>query len=107
MATSGRRSSEARPTNFARTPATSLRELIRTDYTYRHHASRAQGAGGSVHVSADVSGSAASPPGPDSSEGDADSYGAHYDNGTRDDEDVPPAQPRASFADIRGERMST
>lgn len=84
-----------------------LRELIRTDYTYRHHTSRARGADGSVHVSADVSGSVASPPGPGSSERDDDSYGAHYDSGTRDDDDAPPAQSRASFADIRGERMST
>jgi hypothetical protein len=63
-----------------------LRELIRTDYTYRHHTARAQGS--------------------DSTElDDDDSYTAHYDNGI--DEDAPAPQPRATFADIRGERMST
>ena len=68
-----------------------LRELIRTDYTYRYRASSP----------------AVSSPGPGGDDSDDDPYGAHYDNGTRDDEDAPAAPPRANFADIRGERMST
>lgn len=55
-----------------------LRELIRTDYTYRYRASSP----------------AVSSPGT-----------AGDDSG--DDEDAPAAPPRAGFADIRGERMST
>jgi hypothetical protein len=69
-----------------------LRELIRTDYTYRYRAS-----------SPAVPSSA--PDGDDTD--DDDPYGAYYDDGTDDDEDAPPATPRADFADIRGERMST
>jgi hypothetical protein len=69
-----------------------LRELIRTDYTYRYRAR---------------SPAVSSPdPGGDDS-GDDDPYGGYYDDGTRDDEDTPSAPRRASFADIRGERMST
>jgi hypothetical protein len=74
-----------------------LRDLIRTDYTYRSHAGRTRGS--------------------DSTEidDDDDSYGshydsAHYDTAHHDDgtEDDPPApQPRATYAEIRGERMST
>lgn len=64
-----------------------LRELIRTDYTYRHHTGRTR--------DSDTSNE------PD----DDDSYGAHYDNDI--DGDAPAPQPRAGFADIRGERMST
>ena len=82
-----------------------LRELIRTDYTYRHHTSRAQGADGSAGT--DAGGTATGLPGPVGNEHDDDSYSAHYDNGTPDDEDVPAAAPRANFGDIRGERMST
>jgi hypothetical protein len=63
-----------------------LRDLIRTDYTYRHHARRAQGTGSSEMD-------------------DDDSYGSHYDDGI--DDAAPAPQPRANFADIRDERMST
>jgi len=73
-----------------------LRELIRTDYTYRHTArSPADGSPGP----------GGDDPGGDDSDDD-DPYG-YYDDGARDDEDTPPASPRADFADIRGERMST
>lgn len=65
-----------------------LRDLIRTDYTYRSHSRRTQG-GGSTDIDDE----------------DDDSYGSHYDDGTEDD--APAPQPRATFADIRGERMST
>jgi len=82
-----------------------LRELIRTDYTYRHHTSRAQGADGSADT--DARGTATGLPRPVGNEDDDDSYSAHYDNGHPDDEDVPAPQPRANFGDIRGERMST
>ena len=69
-----------------------LRDLIRTDYTYRHHTVRTQ-----VHEGSELE--------------DDDSYrahydSAHYDNGI-DDDDEPDPQPRAKFADIRGEGMST
>lgn len=64
-----------------------LRELIRTDYTYRHHAGATRRSCSSDELDAE------------------DSYRAHYDDGAEDD--APPAQPAASFADIRGERMST
>jgi hypothetical protein len=68
-----------------------LRELIRTDYTYRYR----------------TSSPVASSPDPDSDDSDDDDAYGYYDDGTRDDEDTPPASPRADFADIRGERMST
>lgn len=63
-----------------------LRDLIRTDYTYRNHAGRTQGRGSNE---------------PD----DDDSYSSHYDDGVEDD--APAPEPRANFADIRGERTST
>jgi hypothetical protein len=63
-----------------------LRDLIRTDYTYRQHVARAQGSDGPELE-------------------DHDSYSAHYDNGI--DDDAPAPQPRAKYAEIRGERMST
>jgi len=66
-----------------------LRDLIRTDYTYRDHARRTQGSG-STEIDDDD---------------DDDSYGSHYDDGI--DDDAPAPQPRATFAEIRGERMST
>jgi hypothetical protein len=68
-----------------------LRDLIRTDYTYRHHTARTQG-----HESSELE--------------DDDSYSAHYDSGHDDDgidDDANAPQPRGKFADIRGERMST
>jgi hypothetical protein len=64
-----------------------LRDLIRTDYTYRSHVGRTRG-NDSIEI-----------------DDDDDSYGAHYDTGIEDD--APASQPRATFADIRGERMST
>jgi hypothetical protein len=68
-----------------------LRELIRTDYSYRYRASRP----------------AVSSPGPSGDDsGDDDLCGGYYDDGTRDD-DTPAAPPPSGFADIRGERMST
>jgi hypothetical protein len=80
-----------------------LRDLIRTDYTYRHNVSRVRGANGS----ADLDGPAAGPPGPGHREYDDDDlYRAQYDDGTRDD-DTLAVRPRTNFADIRGERMST
>jgi len=63
-----------------------LRDLIRTDYSYRHHAGRTQDGNGDE---------------PD----DDDSYRSHYDDGISDD--AAAARARASFADIRDERMST
>ena len=81
-----------------------LRDLIRTDYTYRHNASRVR----STNGSADGDGPAAGTPGPRSREQDDDDlYRAQYDDGTRDEDDTPPVRQRTSFADIRGERMST
>jgi hypothetical protein len=68
-----------------------LRDLIRTDYTYRDHARRTEGSG-STEID-------------DDDDDDDDSYDSYYDDGT--DDDVPAPQPRATFADIRGERMST
>ena len=68
-----------------------LRDLIRTDYTYRDHARRTQGSG-SIGID-------------DDDDDDDDSYGSHYDDGIDDDASAP--RPRATFADIRGERMST
>jgi hypothetical protein len=68
-----------------------LRELIRTDYTYRYHASRSRGA---------------------DEYQDDDPYSAHYDGAAHcddgtDDDNAPAPAPPAKFANIRGERMST
>jgi hypothetical protein len=78
-----------------------LRELIRTDYTYRHHASGAQEADGN----ADDGGPAAAPGNREND--DDDLYRAQYDDGVHDEDEAPAVHPRANFADIRGERMST
>ena len=75
-----------------------LRDLIRTDYTYRHSASRFRGGNGSAEAGHTNAGRRE----PD----DDDPYRAQYDDGTRDD-DTPADRPRTNFADIRGERMST
>jgi hypothetical protein len=81
-----------------------LRDLIRTDYTYRHNVSRVRGANGST----DVDSSAAAPPGSRSREHDDDDlYRAQYDDGTQDMDDTPAVRKRSNFTDIRGERMST
>jgi hypothetical protein len=88
-----------------------LRELIRTDYAYRHQASRS--GSGRAGTSADAGGMPDDPPRRRSSDrDDEDSYSAHYDSAQYDDgncneEDAPAVQPRAGFADIHGERMST
>ena len=80
-----------------------LRDLIRTDYTYRHNVSRVRGANGS----ADSGGPAAASPGPRSREHDDDDlYRAQYDSG-QDEDDTRAVRPRTNFGDIRGERMST
>jgi len=87
-----------------------LRDLIRTDYTYRHNISRVRGANGSAEVgnaevgNADVGGRAAGTSGLEHD--DDDLYRAQYDDGARDD-DMPAVRPHTNFADIRGERMST
>jgi len=78
-----------------------LRELIRTDYTYRHLASGAQEADGSA-----ADGSPAAGRGNRENDDD-DLYRAQYDDGIQDEDEAPAVHPRASFADIRGERMST
>jgi hypothetical protein len=81
-----------------------LRDLIRTDYTYRHNVSRVRGANGST----DADSSAAPPAGPRSREHDDDDlYRAQYDDGTQDVDDTPAVRKRTNFTDIRGERMST
>lgn len=81
-----------------------LRDLIRTDYTYRHNASRARSADGS----ADAGGPTACSPGPAGREhDDDDAYRAQYDDGSRDEDETSAVRPRTNFADIRGERMST
>jgi len=78
-----------------------LRELIRTDYTYRHHASGPQKA----DRSADDGGPAA---GRGNRENDDDDlYRAQYDDGIHDEDEASAVHPSANFADIRGERMST
>ena len=82
-----------------------LRDLIRTDYTYRHNVSRIRGANGRVAVGGRP---APGPPGPGSREYDDDDlYRAQYDDGAHDEDDTPAVRPRTNFADIRGERMST
>lgn len=82
-----------------------LRDLIRTDYTYRHNASRVRGTNGR----ADTGGPVAASPGPGNREPDDDDdlYRAQYDDGTLDEGDTPAVRRRTNFADIRGERMST
>jgi hypothetical protein len=81
-----------------------LRELIRTDYTYRHHTGATRGRDSSAAPDADRASGGAPLPG--SSElDDDDSYRAHYDDGV--DDDAPAPQPGAKFVGIRGERMST
>jgi hypothetical protein len=81
-----------------------LRELIRTDYTYRHHTGTTRGSGSSAAADVDETPDGPPPSGSDELDDD-DSYSAHYDNG--EDDDAPVPSQRANFADIRGERMST
>ena len=85
-----------------------LRDLIRTDYTYRHNVRRVRAGNGSAETgNTDVDGATAGPPSPGGSEHDDDDlYGAQYDDGSRDD-DTPADRPCTNFSDIRGERMST
>jgi hypothetical protein len=81
-----------------------LRQLIRTDYTYRHHTGATRGSDSSA--AADADGASDGPLASGSNElDDDDPYSAHYDNGT--DDDAPAPSTRANFAGIRGERMST
>jgi hypothetical protein len=81
-----------------------LRDLIRTDYTYRHNVSRVRRASGSV---GDPAAAAAAAGSRSHEHDDDDLYRAQYDDGTQDEDDTPAVRPRSNFADIRGERMST
>lgn len=80
-----------------------LRELIRTDYTYRQQARVARRADGSAEVGRPNAGAPGSD-GPELDDDDCDD--AQYDDdGFGGDGVAQP--PHGNFADIHGERMST